>query len=174
MGEASTGQRRGRLRGARQWIPLLCRAGETAADLRFTGAGAHRPAVSEMAEANSLAVASGGSAGRLRLGPLGLADGSEPDADLRPAPAGTGILRRDYPRQPGSWEAGPRATDLRPRGDEEDARRVPDTRDAGRRASESSHQLQKLRSEAVLQGRARVPNRGHVQEPERFRSQQGF
>src|SRR3954467_4037472 len=64
MGEASTGQRRGRLRGPRQWIPLLCRAGETAADLRFTGAGAHRPAVSEMAEANSLAVASGGSAGR--------------------------------------------------------------------------------------------------------------
>ena len=67
-----------------------CRAGEAAADLRFVGAGGHRPGVPEVAEAHSAAVADGRSAGGLRLGSLDLADGSEPDADLRPAAARAG------------------------------------------------------------------------------------
>src|SRR5947209_17788685 len=98
-----------------------------------------------MAEAHSVAIACGGPAGRLRLGSLDLADGSQSDADLRPATARTGVLRRDHPRQPGPGSAGPRAVDLRPRGDEEDARGVPDTRDPGRRPPKSAHQLQELR-----------------------------
>jgi len=51
-----------------------------------------RPYVPEVAEAYSAAVAAGRSPSGLRLGPLHLADGSEPDADFRPAPAWTGVL----------------------------------------------------------------------------------
>src|SRR5690349_9224970 len=110
MGQTATGQARDRLRGARQRLPFLRRAGETAADLRFTGTGANRAAVSEVAEADSVAAANGGPAGRLRLGSVDLANGSEPDADLRPASARTGVFRRDHPRQSGSGAAGPGAT----------------------------------------------------------------
>jgi hypothetical protein len=50
-----------------------------------------------------------------------LADGSEPDADLRSSSARAGVLRRDHPGQPGSGAARPGATGLRPGSDEENA-----------------------------------------------------
>ncbi len=83
-------------------FPFLRRARKASADLRFIGTGANRAAVPEMAEAHSAAVAAGRPAGRLRMGSVDLADGSEPDADLRPASARPGVLRRDHPRQSGS------------------------------------------------------------------------
>src|SRR3954447_6626901 len=121
MGETATGQTGDRLRSARQRLPFLWRTGETAATLRFTGAGANRTAVPKMAEPHPASAAPGGPAGRLRLESVDLADGGEPYSDLRPAPAWAGVLRRAHPRQPGSGPAGPRAADLRPGGDEENA-----------------------------------------------------
>ena len=61
MGQAATGEAGDRLRGAGQRLPVLRRAGEVAADLRFAGAGGDRSGVPEMAEADSAAVAAGGS-----------------------------------------------------------------------------------------------------------------
>ena len=73
---------------------------------------------------------------------------------FRPPPARAGVLRRNHPRQSGSGAAGQRAVGLRPRGDQEDAWRVPDRRNSGRRASQPAHQLQELRFEQYFkQGR---------------------
>src|ERR1700729_663594 len=171
MGQTATGQTQHQLRGARQWISFVRRTGAVAANLRFPGTGADGTAVSKVAEADSAAVARGGPAGRLRLGSVDLADGSEPHSDLRPSPARTGVLRRGPPGQPGSGPAGPCATDLRPRGNEENAGRIQNTRDSGWRASKSAHQLQELRPEAVFQKRTRVPDGRNVQKPERLWSQ---
>src|ERR1700681_3330627 len=124
MGKAATGEARDRLRGARQRLLLLRRAGETAADLRFTRPGTDRPCFPQVAEAYSVAAAAGRPPRRLRLGSLHLADGSEPDADLRPASAWPGVFRGDHSRQPGPGAAGPRTVDLRPDCYEEDPGRV--------------------------------------------------
>jgi hypothetical protein len=75
-------------------------------------AGAYRTAVPEMAEVHSAAAAAGGPAGRLRLGSFPLADGSQPHPDFRPAAPRAGVLRRNYPRQPGSGTPRPCAVDL--------------------------------------------------------------
>src|SRR4051812_9366605 len=95
-----------------------------------------------MAAPHSAAAAAGRPAGGLRLGSVDLADGRQSDADLRPAAAGPGGLRRDHPRQPGSGPPGSRATGLRPGGDEENTGRVSHASDSGRRASKPAHQLQ--------------------------------
>src|SRR5260370_8998271 len=111
-----------------------------------------------MVAPHSASAAAGRSACGLRLGSIDLADGSQPDADFRPAVARPGVLRRNYPRQPGSGPPGSRATGLRPGGDEEDAGRVSNPGDSGRRASEPTYQLQELRSEAILQRRGPFPD----------------
>src|SRR5580704_7232577 len=119
-----------------------------------------------MAEAASTAVAAAGSRGRLRLVSVDLADGSEPDADLRPALARARVFRGDYSRQSGSGAARSGAIGLRPGGDQEDARRVPDTGDPGRSASQPAHPLQELRSETVLQRRPGMSDGRNVSQPE--------
>src|SRR6516225_5268520 len=97
-----------------------------------------------MAQPDSAAAANARPAGGLRLGSVHLADGSQPDADLRPAGARPGVVRRNYPRQPGSGAAGSGATDLRPGSDEENTGPVSHARDSGWRASQPAHQLQEL------------------------------
>src|SRR3954453_19075349 len=126
-----------------------------------------------MAEGPPVAVAAGRSRSWLRLGLVDLADGSKSDADLRPAPARTRVLRRDHPRQSGLGPAWPGAVDLRPGRDQEDPRGVPHARDSGWRPSEPAHRLQELRSEAVFQGRPGMPDRGNVSQPERLWREQG-
>src|SRR5271155_4478954 len=106
MGEAPTREQKDWLRGAGQRFPFVRRARKAAADLRFTGTGTNRAAVPKMAEAHSAAVAARRPRGRLRMGSLNLADGSESDPDLRPASARKGVLRRDHPRQSGSRASG--------------------------------------------------------------------
>src|SRR5580704_5613650 len=58
-----------------------------------------------MAEAASASAAAPGSRSRLRLVSVDLADGSEPDADLRPALARARVFRGDHSRQSGSGAA---------------------------------------------------------------------
>src|SRR6516225_7246695 len=111
-----------------------------------------------MAGSHSAAAASTRPGGGVRLGTVDLADGGQPDTDLRPAPARPGVLRGDYPRQPGSGATGSRATDLRSGGDKENAGPVPHARDSGWRASQPAHQLQEFRLKAVFQGEPRLPD----------------
>src|SRR5216684_2454203 len=88
-----------------------------------------------MAASHSASAATGRPACGLRLGSVDLADGSQPDTDFRSAVAGPRVLRGNHPRQPGSGPPGSRATGLRPGGDEENAGRVSNPGDSGRRAS---------------------------------------
>src|SRR5712691_10096050 len=119
-----------------------------------------------MVAPHSASAAAGRSACGLRLGSVDLADGSQPDADFRPAVAGPRVLRGNHPRQPGSGPPGSGATGLRPGGDEKNAGGVSNPGDSGWRASEPAYQLQELRSEAILQRGARLPDRRNVPQPE--------
>src|SRR6266851_1825453 len=121
--------------------------------------------VPEMAASHSASAATGRPACGLRLESVDLADGSQPDTDFRSAVAGPRVLRGNHPRQPGSGPPGSRATGLRPGGDEENAGRVSNPGDSGRCASEPAYQLQELRSEAVLQRRAWLPDRRDFPQP---------
>src|SRR6185436_20158376 len=115
---APTGEERDSLCSPGQWLLVVLGAGAVTTDLRFAGAGGDRSGVPEMAGADSAAVAEARSAGRLRLESIHLADGSEPDADLRPTPARSGVLRRSDPRQSGLGPAGPGAVGIRSGGDQ--------------------------------------------------------
>src|SRR5580658_4211204 len=121
-----------------------------------------------MAEAASASAAAPGSRSRLRLVSVDLADGSEPDADLRPALARARDFRGDHSRQSGSGAARSGAIGPRPGGDQEDARRIPDPRDPGRSAPQPAHPLQELRSETVLQRRPGMSDGRNVSQPEGF------
>ena len=70
------------------------------------------PSIPEMAAPHSASAAGRRPASGLRLGSVDLADGSQPDADFRPAVAGPRVLRGNHPRQPGSGAPGSRATGL--------------------------------------------------------------
>ena len=112
----------------------------------------------EMAEAHSVAVASGGPAGRLRLGPFDLAkEVSLTQIFDRPL-RGREFFQRDHPRQSGSGTAGSCAVGFRPCGDEEDARRVPDTPMIQDGVHPSLHiNYKNFDLQAVLQRRTRLP-----------------
>src|SRR5579875_2836170 len=92
MREAPTGEAGHRFCDAEQRLSLLCRPEKAAGDLGPGGSGGHRAPVPQVAGPPAAALACEGSGGRLRLAVVDLADGGEPDPDLRSPAEGARIL----------------------------------------------------------------------------------